>query len=63
MFIGLLLLLGDLGVIAGLVIAVVMAARRLLPSQLARPGVSACGRWMALIAAVTVLGLDVAGNA
>jgi hypothetical protein len=63
MFTGLLLLLGDLGVIAGLVIAVVMAARGLRPSQLARPGASACGRWVALIAAVTVLGLDVAANA
>jgi hypothetical protein len=61
--IGLLLLLGDLGVFAGLVLAVVVSARRLRPSQLARPGASASERWVALIAAVTLLGLVVLGNA
>jgi hypothetical protein len=60
--IGMLLLLGDLGVSAGLVLAVVVSAWRLRPSQLARPGVSALGRWAALIAAVTLLGLVVFGN-
>jgi hypothetical protein len=61
-FIGLLLVLGDLGIVAGLVLAVVVAAL-LRRSQLARPGVSASGRWVALIAAFTTLGLVVAGNA
>jgi hypothetical protein len=59
---GLLILLGDLGVIAGLVVAVVVAARRLLPSQLARSGASARRRWAVLIVAVTALGLVVLGN-
>jgi hypothetical protein len=59
---GLLILLGDLGVIAGLVFAVVVAARRLRPSQLARPGACARGRWAVLIVAVTALGLVVLGN-
>ena len=59
---GLLILLGDLGVIAGLVFALVVAARRLRPSQLARPGASARGRWAVLIVAVTALGLVVLGN-
>jgi hypothetical protein len=59
---GLPILLGDLGVIAGLVFAVVVAARRLRPSQLARPGASARGRWAVLIVAITALGLVVVGN-
>jgi hypothetical protein len=59
---GLLILLGDLGVIAGLVFAVVVAARRLRPSQLTRPGASARGRWAVLIVAVTALELVVLGN-
>lgn len=61
--IGLLLILADLGFIGGLVFAVIVSARRLRPSQLARPGASASGRWAALIAAVTLLGLVVLGNA
>ncbi len=59
---GLPILLGDLGVIAGLVFAVIVAARRLRPSQLARPGASARGRWAAMIVAFTALGLVVLGN-
>jgi len=45
--IGILLLLGDLGVIVGLVLAVVLSALRLRASRLARPGVSAPERWAA----------------
>ena len=59
---GLPILLGDLGVIAGLMFAVVVAARRLRASQLARSGASARGRWAVLIVAVTALGLVVLGN-
>jgi hypothetical protein len=60
---GLPILLGDLGVIAGLVLAVVVAARRLSPSQLARSGASTRGRWAVLIVAVTALGAVILGNA
>jgi hypothetical protein len=60
--IGLLLILGDLGVIAGLAIAVVVSALRLRPSQLARPGASVPERWVALILAVTFLGLVIFSN-
>jgi hypothetical protein len=58
----LVLLLGDLIIIAGLVCAVVMSARRLRPSQLVRAGASAAKAWAALIAALTLLGLVVFGN-
>jgi hypothetical protein len=61
-FIGLLVLLADLGAVAGLVIAIVRLARRLRPSQLARPGASAARRWVTLVLAVTALGLVVLGN-
>jgi len=61
-FIGLLLLFGDLSLIAGLVVTVVVSARRMRRYQPARPCASA-RRWVALIAAFTTLGLVVAGNA
>jgi len=61
--IGLLLLLGDLGVIAGLVVGIVVIARQLRRSRLARPGASVAETWVGLILAVTLLGLVVLGNA
>lgn len=63
MLIGLLLLLGDLGVIAGLVLGIVVTARQLRPSRLARHGTSVAQTWVGLILAVTLLGLVVLGNA
>jgi hypothetical protein len=60
--IGLLLIAADLALIAGLVVAVIMAAARLRRAELARPGVSAPRRWLALGAAVAGLSLVVAGH-
>ena len=61
-FLGLVLLLGDLGLLGGLVVAVVVAARRLGTSGPARAGSDAHRRWAALIGAVAALGLVVVGN-
>jgi len=60
--IGLLLILLDLAVIVGLVIAIVWTALRLRPSRITALGV-AFWRWTSLIALVAVLGFVVFGNA
>ncbi len=61
--IGLLIVLLDLAAIGGLIIAIVVTALRLRPSQLARPSVATFRHWTSPIALVAALGLLVLGNA
>lgn len=61
--IGLLIVLLDLAVTGGLIIAIVVTALRLRPSRLARPGVATTRRWTSLIMLLAALGLLVLGNA
>jgi hypothetical protein len=61
--IGLLIVLLDLAAIGGLIIAIVMTARQLRPSRLARPGGAIIRRWTRLITLSAALGLLVLGNA
>jgi hypothetical protein len=53
----------DLAALGGLIIAIVVTALRLRPSQLARPGVATFRRGTSLLALVSALGLLVLGNA
>jgi hypothetical protein len=60
--IGLLIVLLDLAVIGGLVIAIVVTAIRLRPSRQTRAGVATIRRWASLIMLLAALGLVALGN-